>query len=78
MQDHHSELSPFCSFFSRCFPPGFGSNSEHPVLVYSILKSRFHRYLDCSIHLHEFAHNVRLLEDMDWNRTLELPQGLRA
>lgn len=63
-------------FFIFCLLHGLGSNNKHRVLVYFIFKSRFCWYMDCVIHLHEFACTCWVLEDRDCNRTVELSQEL--
>jgi hypothetical protein len=42
--------------------PAYGGISEHTMLIYVILKPWLHRYLDCTVHLHESKDICRLLE----------------
>ncbi|CAL5423360.1 unnamed protein product [Camellia sinensis] len=56
----------------------FGLSCEHTLLVFTICKFWFCWYMDRFIHLHEFACICWLLEDRDWNRSLELSQIMIA
>ncbi|KAJ0099486.1 hypothetical protein Patl1_20555 [Pistacia atlantica] len=61
-----------------CLLNGCGGNNQHPVLVHTILNSWLFWHLDCFIHLYEFAYFYWIFEGRNWNRTLELSQGLIA
>ncbi|KAH7843527.1 hypothetical protein Vadar_017714 [Vaccinium darrowii] len=65
--------------FSACsmarFGP-FGLVFERSVLVYTITIQWFRRVMGWFIHFYDFACSRRLLEDRDWNRTLEFSQEM--
>lgn len=48
------------------------------MLVFTIVKLWLRRHMGCSIHLHELAGLGWILEDRDWNGTVELSKRMNV